>query len=157
MKFTAEENFKALGLELPPAPSPKGVYKPCLVVGHFVYVSGHGPYLPDGGLLTGRIGSEVDIESGIRAAEQTGLAILATLRASLGSLDRVKRVVKILGMVNCVEDFKQHPKVINGCSELFAKIWGHENGIGVRSAVGMGSLPENITVEIEAMFEMSEK
>ena len=126
-------------------------------MGHYVYVSGHGPYLPDGGLLTGRIGSEVDIESGIRAAEQTGLAILATLRASLGSLDRVKRVVKILGMVNCVEDFKQHPKVINGCSELFAKIWGNENGIGVRSAVGMGSLPENITVEIEAMFEMSEK
>lgn len=151
---TADQNFDALGLELPPAPTPKGVYKPALIVGNFIYVSGHGPYLPDNSLMTGRVGSEVDIEFGIAAAQQTGLAILATLKAALGSLNRVKRVVKVLGMVNAVDSFQEHPKVINGCSELFAKIWGEENGIGVRSAVGMGSLPTNISVEIEAMFEL---
>lgn len=151
---TPDENFDALHLELPPAPAPKGVYKPCLIVGNFIYVSGHGPYKPDDSLMTGRIGEEVDMEFGKQAAQQTGLAILSTLKASLGSLNRIKRVVKVLGMVNCVADFQEHPKVINGCSELFAKIWGEENGIGVRSAVGMGSLPTNISVEIEAMFEL---
>jgi enamine deaminase RidA (YjgF/YER057c/UK114 family) len=151
---TPDENFAALNLQLPPAPTPQGVYKPSLIVGNFIYVSGHGPYLPDGGLLTGRVGSEVDLDFGREAAQQTGLAILATLKDALGSLNRIKRVVKVLGMVNCTADFGQHPKVINGCSELFAKIWGEENGIGVRSAVGMGSLPSNISVEIEAMFEI---
>ncbi len=153
---TADDNFAALNLELPPAPTPKGVYKPSLIVGNFIYVSGHGPYLPDDSLMTGRVGSEVDMEFGRQAAQQTGLAILSTLKAALGSLTRVKRVVKVLGMVNCVADFEEHPNVINGCSELFAKIWGDENGIGVRSAVGMGSLPGNISVEIEAMFEIGE-
>ncbi|HEX9958759.1 MAG TPA: RidA family protein [Fibrella sp.] len=152
--LTADQNFDALNLELPPAPAPKGVYKPALIVGNFIYVSGHGPYLPDNSLMTGRIGEEVDMEFGIAAAQQTGLAILATLKAALGSLDKVKRVIKVLGMVNAVGSFQEHPKVINGCSELFAKIWGEENGIGVRSAVGMGSLPTNISVEIEAMFEI---
>ena len=154
--MTPEENFAALGLELPPAPTPAGVYKPCLVVGQFVYVSGHGPYLPDGGQITGRIGDDMDIEAGKMAAQQVGLAILATLKANLGSLDRVGRVIKILGMVNCAADFGRHPYVINGCSELFAQIWGVENGVGVRSAVGMGSLPSNIAVEIEAMFELAD-
>lgn len=157
---TPDQNFAALNLTLPPAPTPKGVYKPSLIVGNFIYVSGHGPYLPERGtadnsLMTGRVGSEVDIEAGIAAARQTGLAILSTLQATLGSLNRVKRVVKVLGMVNCVETFEEHPRVINGCSELFAQIWGEENGIGVRSAVGMGSLPSNISVEIEAMFELA--
>lgn len=151
---TPDENFDALHLELPPAPTPKGVYKPCLMVGNFIYVSGHGPYLPDNSLMTGRIGDEVDAAFGKQAAQQTGLAILSTLRATLVSLNRVKRVVKILGMVNCIGTFAEHPSVINGCSELFAQIWGEENGIGVRSAVGMGSLPGNISVEIEAMFEL---
>ncbi|GAB3643156.1 RidA family protein [Spirosoma arcticum] len=151
---TPDENFNALNLELPPAPAPKGVYKPCLTVGNFIYVSGHGPYMPDGSLMTGRIGSEVDMEFGKQAAQQTGLAILSTLKASLGSLNRIKRVVKVLGMVNCVDSFQEHPTIINGCSELFAKIWGEEHGVGVRSAVGMGSLPSNISVEIEAMFEL---
>ncbi len=151
---TPDENFDALHLQLPPAPAPKGVYKPCLVVGDFIYVSGHGPYLPDDSLMTGRIGSEVDMMFGKQAAQQTGLAILSTLKASLGSLNKIKRVVKVLGMVNCVADFQEHPKVINGCSELFAKIWGEEHGVGVRSAVGMGSLPGNISVEIEALFEL---
>ena len=138
---TPDENFDTLNLELPPAPAPKGVYKPSLIVGNFIYVSGHGPYMPDGSLMTGRIGSEVDMAFGKQAAQQTGLAILATLKASLGSLNRIKRVVKVLG-----------PTIINGCSELFARIWGEEHGVGVRSAVGMGSLPSNISVEIEAMF-----
>lgn len=151
---TPDENFDALHLELPPPPTPKGVYKPCLIVGNFIYVSGHGPYLPDDSLMTGRIGSDVDMAFGIAAAQQTGLAIVSTLKAALGSLNRVKQVVKILGMVNCVADFEDHPKIINGCSELFANIWGEERGIGVRSAVGMGSLPSNISVEIEALFEL---
>lgn len=155
MQNTPQANFEALGLTLPPAPTPKGVYKPALIVGNFIYVSGHGPYLPDGSLMTGRVGSEVDIETGKAAARQTALAILATLQATLGNLNRIKRVVKILGMVNSTPDFGKHPYVINGCSELFAEIWGVENGVGVRSAVGMGSLPENISVEIEAMFELN--
>ncbi|CCH00913.1 Endoribonuclease L-PSP [Fibrella aestuarina BUZ 2] len=153
---TPDENFAALGLQLPPAPAPKGVYKPCLIVGNFIYVSGHGPYMPDDSLMTGRVGSDVDMDFGKAAAQQTGLAILATLKAALGSLNRIKRVVKVLGMVNAVPEFGEHPKVINGCSELFLQIWGEENGVGVRSAVGMGSLPGNISVEIEAMFELAE-
>lgn len=154
--MTPEETLNKLRLELPPAPTPKGVYKPYLIVGNFIYVSGHGPYMPDGSLLTGRVGAEVDMAAGIRAAEQTGLAILSTLKSALGDLSKIKRVIKLLGMVNCAEDFQEHPKVINGCSELFAKLWGEENGIGVRSAVGMNSLPGNISVEIEAMFEVGE-
>ena len=153
---TPDENFSALNLTLPPAPAPKGVYKPALIVGNFVYVSGHGPCRADGSLMTGRVGAGVDAAFGIEAAKQTGLTILSTLTATLGSLNRVKRVVKVLGMVNCVADFEQHPGIINGCSNLFAQVWGNENGIGVRSAVGMGSLPENISVEIEAMFELAE-
>ncbi|CAN5461864.1 RidA family protein [soil metagenome] len=153
---TSEENFKKLQLELPPPPVSHGVYKTFVIVGDFIYVSGHGPYLPDGGMMTGKIGAEVDIETAIKAAEQTALAILSTLKTAVGSLNKIKRVVKVLGMVNCREDFTEHPRVINGCSEIFAKIWGEENGIGVRSAVGMNSLPLNISVEIEAMFELGE-
>lgn len=152
---TAEQRFAKLGLELPPAPKPLGVYKPCLVTGNYLYVSGHGTVQRDGSLIIGRIGRDMDMEEGKNAAQQVGLAILATIRANLGSLDKVKRVIKVLGMVNCVPEFERHPYVINGCSELFAKVWGEENGIGVRSAVGFGSLPDNIPVEIEAMFELN--
>lgn len=152
---TPDENFAALGLQLPPAPAPKGVYKPCLIVDNFIYVSGHGPYLPDDSLMTGRVGSEVDMAFAREAAQQTGLAILSTLKAKLGTLNRIKRVIKVLGMVNAEPEFGEHPKVINGCSELFLQIWGEENGVGVRSAVGMGSLPGNISVEIEALFELT--
>ncbi|TNF41595.1 MAG: RidA family protein [Cytophagales bacterium] len=151
---TPEQNFAKLGLELPPAPKPLGVYKPCLVDGKYLYLSGHGTVKPDGTLIIGRIGQDLDIEQGKIAARQVGLAMLATIRANLGSLDKVKRVIKVLGMVNCVPSFERHPYVINGCSELFAAVWGEENGIGVRSAVGMGSLPDNIPVEIEALFEL---
>jgi enamine deaminase RidA (YjgF/YER057c/UK114 family) len=95
----------------------------------------------------------MDQEQGKQAAQQVGLAILSTLKANLGNLDKIKRVIKVFGMVNCIPEFQKHPYVINGCSELFAKVWGDE-GIGVRSAVGMGSLPDNIAVEIEAVFEL---
>ena len=151
---SAEQRFLSLNLALPPAPSPLGVYKPFLIVGNLAYVSGHGPVNTDRSLIKGRIGKDMDLEEGKQAARQVGLTILATLKANLGSLDKIRRVIKVLGMVNCVPEFEKHPYVINGCSELFAKVWGDE-GIGVRSAVGMGSLPDNIPVEIEAVFELS--
>jgi enamine deaminase RidA (YjgF/YER057c/UK114 family) len=151
---TAEQNFAALGLTLPPAPAPVGVYKPCLQDGKYLYVSGHGPLRGDNTLITGRVGQELDADAGKLAARQVGLAILATVRAQLGSLDKVKRVVKTLGMVGCTSEFERHPYVINGCSELFAQVWGPDNGVGVRSAVGMGSLPGNIPVEVEVLFEV---
>lgn len=153
--MSAEAKITELNLELPPAPKPAGVYKPLVIAGDVCYVSGHGPLKPDGSMFVGRVGSEVDQQAGYDAARQTGLAILATLQSGLGSLDRVKRVVKILGMVNAAPDFQQHPAVINGCSELFAEVFGEENGVGARSAVGMGSLPGNISVEIEAIFEIA--
>lgn len=152
--MSAEQQITTLGLTLPPAPPRGGVYKPVVVVGNIAYVSGHGPYLGDGKYLTGRVGSDLTLEEGKAAARQTALALLATLKSELGSLDRVKRVVKLLGMVNSTPDFGDHPKVINGCSELFGQVWGEENGIGARSAVGMGSLPGNIAVEIEGIFEL---
>lgn len=153
--MTPDENFDQLKLNLPPAPKPMGVYKPCLVVGNFVYVSGHGTVKEDGSMIVGKIGVDMQADEGKQAAQQVGLAILSTLKSSLGSLNKIKRVVKTLGMVNATPDFAQHPYVINGCSELFAKIWGPDNGVGVRSAVGMGSLPGNIPVEIEVMFELA--
>jgi enamine deaminase RidA (YjgF/YER057c/UK114 family) len=146
--------IKELKLELPPAPQPMGVYRPCVISGGFAFVSGHGPLKADNSLIIGRIGGDLDVQAGKAAARQTGLAILATLQASLGSLDRVKRVVKILGLVNSTTDFTDHPAVINGCSELFVEVFGSEAGVGARSAVGAGSLPGNIAVEIEAIFEI---
>ena len=153
--MNAEARLRELKLELPPAPKPVAVYKPLVVVGNLAYVSGHGPLKSDNSLITGRVGQDLDLVAGKTAARQVGLAILATLRNELGSLDRVKRVIKVLGMVNCTPDFPDHPKVINGCSELFAEVFGPEQGIGSRSAVGMGSLPGNIAVEIEALFELA--
>lgn len=151
---TAEQQFATTGLQLPPAPSPLGVYKPFLTDGKYLYISGHGPVQSDGKLIAGRIGEDMDLEQGKSAARQVGLTILATIKANFGSLDKVKRVIKVLGMVNCAANFTKHPYIINGCSELFKTVWGEENGVGVRSAVGMGSLPDNIPVEIEAMFEL---
>lgn len=152
--MSAHQAFAALNLALPPAPKPAGVYKPCLVDGRHVYVSGHGPVRDDGSLITGHVGRDLDKEAGKAAARQVGLTILATLTANLGSLDRIKRVIKVLGMVNATADFTDHPFVINGCSELFGQVWGPDQGIGVRSAVGMASLPGDIAVEIEAVFEL---
>jgi enamine deaminase RidA (YjgF/YER057c/UK114 family) len=154
--LTPDQAFEQLGLTLPPAPSPLGVYKPYLIDGKHLYLSGHGPFQNDKSLIIGRIGQDMDIEEGKLAARQVGLTMLSTIKTHLGSLNRVKRVIKVLGMINCVSEFERHPYVINGCSELFAQVWGTENGIGVRSAVGMGTLPDNIPVEIEAMFELVE-
>ena len=123
-------------------------------MGNLAYVSGHGPQLPDGSMISGRVGQDLDLEAGRAAARQVGVAILTTVRAQLGSLDRVKRVIKSLGMVNSTADFKDHPKVINGYSELLAEVFGPDHGVGARSAVGMGSLPGNIAVEIEVILEL---
>jgi len=152
--MSAEKRLLELKLELPPAPKPVAVYRTVVVVQNIAYVSGHGPLKSDGSMITGRVGADLDLAAGKAAARQVGLAILSTLRAELGSLDRVKRLLKTLGMVNATPDFKDHPAVINGYSELLAEVFGREDGIGARSAVGMGSLPGNIPVEIEAIFEL---
>lgn len=153
--MSAEAKLVELKIELPPPPKVGGVYKPVVIVGNMAYVSGHVSLKTDGSIITGRVGSEVDQEFGKNAAEAAGKAILSSLRANLGSLDRIKRVIKTLGMVNCSPEFTNHPEVINGCSELWAKVWGPEHGIGARSAVGMGSLPRNATIEVEAIFELA--
>jgi enamine deaminase RidA (YjgF/YER057c/UK114 family) len=155
--MSAEARIKELKLELPPPPKPAGVYKPVVVVGNMAYVSGHGPLKNDGSMITGRVGDDTDQQGGYAAARQVGLAILSTLKAQLGSLDRIKRLVKTLGMVNAAPDFKQHPAVINGYSELMAQVFGPDAGVGARSAVGMGSLPGNITVEVESIFELTDE
>lgn len=155
MPQTPDEILKLSGIILPPAPKPKGVYKPFLQSENLIYVSGHGPVLENGILIKGKTGLDINADAAKLAARQTGLTILSTLLSNLGSLNKIKRVIKVFGMVNCTPDFEVHPFVINGCSELFAEIWGNENGIGVRSAVGMGSLPENIPIEIEAVFELA--
>jgi len=152
--LTAEQRFEQTGLTLPPPPSPIGVYTPFLIDGNHLYVSGHGPLKEDGSFIKGRIGDTMNPETGKEAAQQVALTILSTIKAGLGSLNKVKRVIKVLGMVNCVPHFEKHPYIINGCSELFKKVWGDKDGVGVRSAVGMGSLPDNIPVEIEAIFEL---
>lgn len=153
--MTPDERFAKLGLTLPPAPKPLGVYKPFLIDGNHVFLSGHGTVKDDGTLIIGKVGVDLNVDEAKLAARQVGLAMLATLKANLGSFNKIKRVIKVLGMVNATADFGRHPYVINGCSELFAEVWGTDNGIGVRSAVGMGSLPDNIPVEIEAMFELN--
>lgn len=153
--MTPEENLQRLNLLLPPPPHPIGVYIPFLIDGHYAYVSGHGPLISKGNFIVGRIGADITKEEGKAAAHQVGMAILATLRANLGSLNKIERVIKVLGMVNATADFDQHPFIINGCSELFAEIWGNDAGIDVRSAVGMANLPDNIPVEIEAIFKLA--
>ncbi|HTL56610.1 MAG TPA: RidA family protein [Candidatus Limnocylindrales bacterium] len=150
--MNAEARLSELKLQLPPPPKPIAVYKTLVACDKLAYVSGHGPLKPDGTFLVGRVGADLDVNAGKNAARQTGLAILATLRAHLGSLDNVERVIRIFGMVQCTPEFRDHPQVINGCSELFAEVWGADKGVGARSAVGMSSLPNNIAVEIEAVF-----
>ena len=139
---------------LPTLPASKGIYKRCLTDGKNLYVSGHISVNTDGSSITGKLGKDLNEEQGKAAARQCGLAILSSLNAELGDLGKVKRVMKLLGMVNATADYEKHPIVINGCSELFVALWGEDNGKGVRSAVGMGSLPGNVAVEIEAMFEI---
>jgi len=153
MKYDPELRIKELGLILPPAPKPVGIYKPVLVVDKLLYVSGQGPLRPDGTLITGVLGADLDTEEGKLAARQVGLTMLATIKAHFGDLNRIKRVVKVFGMVNCAPGFEKQPAVINGFSELLAEVFGEENGIGVRCAVGM-MLPSNIAVEVDAVFEL---
>lgn len=153
MANTPSERLKELGVVLPPAPPPAGVYKPVLVVDDFLYVSGQGPMNTDGTLMIGRAGDDLDKDQAKLAARQVGLTMLATITTHFGSLDRIDCVVKVLGMVNCTPEFGKQPYVINGFSELMADVFGEEKGIGVRSAVGM-MLPEGIPVEIEAMFQL---
>jgi enamine deaminase RidA (YjgF/YER057c/UK114 family) len=148
-----EKKLLELGLAMPAVPTSKGIYKRCVVDGRHLYVSGHVSINADGSYITGKLGKDLNEEQGKEAARQCGLAILSSIKEKLGTLDKVKRVIKILGMVNAVPEYDKHPIVINGCSELFAQLWG-EDGIGVRSAVGMGSLPNNVSVEIEALFEI---
>ena len=153
--MSAAQKIIELGLQLPPVAKPQGVYQPIVIVGNLVYTSGHGPLKSDGKLIVGRVGDDLDLEAGKAAARQTGLALLATLQHYLGSLDRIRRLVKTLGMVQCTPGFQQHPAVINGCSELFAEVFGKENGIAARSAVGMTALPGNMAVEIELILELN--
>ena len=153
--MSAEAKLQELGLTLPPAPQPMGVYKPIVFAGNLAYLSGHGPLREDGSLTTGRVGDDLDVADGYAAARETGLALLATLRHALGSLDRVVRVVKTLGFVNSADDFVEQPKVINGCSDLFAELYGGDTGVGARSALPANTLPGGIAVEIEMIVEVT--
>jgi enamine deaminase RidA (YjgF/YER057c/UK114 family) len=150
---TPEARLAELGIELPPAPRPVASYVTAVRTGNLVYTSGHGPVGPNG-TITGKVGADIDVATGQEAARLTGLNLLATLRAELGSLDAVTRVVKVLGMVNCPPDFGEHPSVINGCSDLLVSVFG-DNGRHARSAVGMGSLPFDMAVEIELVVEVA--
>jgi enamine deaminase RidA (YjgF/YER057c/UK114 family) len=150
-----ETRLQELHLTLPPAPKPMAKYKPAVLVGNTLYVSGHGPArISDKTPMAGKVGAELTTEQGKECARAVGLNVLATVRATLGSLDKVKRLAKTLGLVNCTADFKEQPQVINGFSELMAEIFGEDAGVGARSAVGTNALPINIPVEIECIFEV---
>jgi enamine deaminase RidA (YjgF/YER057c/UK114 family) len=155
MPSKPETRIQELHLTLPAPPKPVAKYKTAVLAGNMLYVSGHGPVKTDGKLIQGRVGSELTLEQGKDAARVTGLAILATVRNTLGSLDKVKRLVKTFGMVNCTAEFKDQPQVINGFSELMADVFGEDAGVGARSAIGHNALPSNIPVEIECIFEVS--
>ncbi|MEL6107014.1 MAG: RidA family protein [Planctomycetota bacterium] len=150
-----QSRLAELGIELPPAPKPMGVYKPIVVSGSMAYLSGHGPLGHDKKLITGRLGLDLDVEAGYDAARLTGMGILATLVDHLGTLDKVRRVVKLLGLVQCTDGFAEAPAVINGCSELLRDVFGEDQGVGARSAIGTNALPGKIAVEIEAIFELN--
>lgn len=153
MKQDPDLRIVELGLILPPAPKPMGVYKPVLVIDKFLYVSGQGPLKDDGTLIKGKLGENMDLTEGKLAARQTGLTMLSTIKSHIGELKKIKRLVKTLGMVNSSPSFDQHPAVINGFSELMAEVFGEDEGVGVRSAIG-AMLPGNIAVEVEAVFEL---
>ena len=152
--MTPYDRLRDLGLELMTPAVPLANYVPFVLSGSFLYLSGQGPRQPDGSLHTGKVGAEVGTEEAYRHARTTGLNLLSVAHMALGDLSRVRRVVKLLGMVNAVPDFTEHPQVINGASDLFVSVFG-DAGRHARSAVGMGSLPGNITVEIEAILEVA--
>ena len=145
-----------LGVDLPAAAQAKGLYTTVVFDGHLAYTSGHLPVTAEGQIARGKLGADCDVEAGRKAAQLTALGILATMKAALGSIDRIRRVVKLFGMVNCTADFDQQPAVINGASQLLADVFGPEHGIGARSAMGAGSLPLGVPVEIEAVFEVDQ-
>jgi len=149
--LSAEARLRQLGLVLPNVPSPVANYVPFRLAGDLLFLSGQGPRDDQGKALTGKVGADVTVEEAYRRARAIGLQLLSTARQALGSLDRVEAVLKVLGMVNAVPEFKDHPKVINGCSDLFVEVLG-DAGRHARSAVGMGSLPNQISVEIEAIL-----
>jgi enamine deaminase RidA (YjgF/YER057c/UK114 family) len=148
-----EEKIKALGLDLPPAPPALGIYYPVVICDRMLYVSGQGPVQSNGELIKGKVGKDLTLEEGQLAARQVGLTMLSTIKAQIGDLDKIKRIIKTLGMVNCYPEFDQHPQTINGFSQLMVDVFGEKLGKGARSAVGM-TLPANIAVEIEAIFEL---
>ena len=148
-----EEKIKAMGLELPPAPPLGGIYHPVVITGNTLYVSGQGPVQSNSELIKGKVGRDLTVEEGQVAARQVGLTMLSTIMAQIGDLDKIKRVIKTLGMVNCYPEFEEHPQTMNGFSQFFVDVFGEENGKGARSAVGM-SLPGNIAVEVECIFEL---
>ncbi|HEY5692787.1 MAG TPA: RidA family protein [Cyclobacteriaceae bacterium] len=148
-----DKKIKELGIELFTPSKPMANYVKAVRTGNLLYLSGHGPGKADGTNFTGKVGGELTIEEGYAAARQAGISILSTIKAELGSLNKVKRVVKVLGMVNCTSDFADQPKVINGFSDLMVSVFG-EKGKHARSAVGMNALPGNITVEIEVILEV---
>jgi enamine deaminase RidA (YjgF/YER057c/UK114 family) len=150
---TVEEIIRELGLELPPPPPAGGIYHPVLITGNQLYVSGQGPFQSNKELIKGKVGRDLTLEEGQLAARQVGLTMLSTIKAQLDDLGKIKRLIKTLGMVNCYPEFEQHPQTINGFSQLMVDIFGEENGRGARSAVGM-SLPGNIAVEVECIFEI---
>ena len=156
MSIQLATRIKAMGLVLPPAPKPVGVYRPTLIVENQLYLSGQGPVQEDGSLIQGKVGATLDKDQAKKAARQVGLTMLSTIINNTPDDLIIKRVVKVLGMVNATPEFEAHPYVINGFSELMAEVFGTENGIGVRSAVGM-NLPQNIAVEIEALFLIENK
>ncbi len=150
----AEARVKELGLELPPTTKPTNTYVPTVRVGELLFVAGHGPGSVDGKPVVGKVGRDLDLTEAKAAARLVGLRILSVVREALGSLNKVERVVKTLGMVNATPDFTQQPQIINGCSDLMVEVFGEERGKGARSAVGMGSLPGGIPVEIEMVFQV---
>jgi len=152
--MSAEKKLAELGLVLPELPGSKGIYHSCLEMNGLLYFSGHVSINTDGTFITGKLGGGLTDEEGTVAARQCGLAILASVKKHLGGLDRIQRVVKLFGMVNATPDFTRHALIINGCSSLFVSIWGEDLGKGVRSAVGMGSLPNNVAVEVEGVFAL---
>ena len=153
--MTIDDRLHELGIELTGVFAPAGMYVGAVRTGSLVFVSGAGPIRPDGTFVTGKVGRDVDLDAAKAAARLTGLQLLAVLRAELGSLDRVARVVKTLGMVNCAPGFNRTPAVIDGCSELLIEVFG-EAGRGARSAVGMAELPFDIAVEIELVVEVTD-
>lgn len=152
--MSADSKIQSLSLQLPPAPKAIGVYKTIVIAGNMAYLSGHGPLKADKTLVTGRLGLDMDVEAGYDAARLTGLAMLATLRGSLGSLDKVVRLVKLFGLVRCTDGFTDQPAVINGASDLFRDVFGDDAGVAARSAIGTNALPVGMAVEIEAIFEV---